>query len=223
MSEFINGVTANAGLLRDYFYSNRLNVIAVPVHGPKYYILRNSYNKCGFPVNSRNRSESKLFLKIRKHAPWYIRRKTDIQHTYCYFCIWTILLQLLYLWNMWDKVAVRCKQCPLLWCKERHPHVTMPIAYVTLYEGAQQDMYIILLWKLSARYSVWCLDVCELVMITAWSWGVIENPCHKFNDGLATQPNPDSNAHGANMGPIWGRQDPGGPHVGPVNVVIRES
>ena len=31
---------------------------------------------------------------------------------------------------------------------------------------------------------------------------------------------PDSKVHGANMGPIWGRQDPGGPHVGPMNLVI---
>ena len=31
---------------------------------------------------------------------------------------------------------------------------------------------------------------------------------------------PDSKVHGANMGPIWGRQDPGGPHVGPINFVI---
>ena len=31
---------------------------------------------------------------------------------------------------------------------------------------------------------------------------------------------PDSNVHGANMGPIWGRQDPGGPHVGPMNFVF---
>ena len=30
----------------------------------------------------------------------------------------------------------------------------------------------------------------------------------------------DSKVHGANMGPIWGRQDPGGPHVGPVNFAI---
>ena len=29
---------------------------------------------------------------------------------------------------------------------------------------------------------------------------------------------PDSKVHGANMGLIWGRQDPGGPHVGPVNI-----
>ena len=31
---------------------------------------------------------------------------------------------------------------------------------------------------------------------------------------------PDSKVHGANMGSIWGRQDPGGPHVGPMNFVI---
>ena len=31
----------------------------------------------------------------------------------------------------------------------------------------------------------------------------------------------DSKLHGANMGPIWGQQDPGGPHVGPMNFVIR--
>ena len=34
--------------------------------------------------------------------------------------------------------------------------------------------------------------------------------------------NPDSKVHGANMGPIWGRQDPGGPHVGPMNFAISE-
>ena len=31
---------------------------------------------------------------------------------------------------------------------------------------------------------------------------------------------PDRKVHGANMGPIWDRQDPGGPHVGPVNFAI---
>ena len=31
---------------------------------------------------------------------------------------------------------------------------------------------------------------------------------------------PDSKVHGANMGPIWGRQDPGGPHIGPMNFAI---
>ena len=31
------------------------------------------------------------------------------------------------------------------------------------------------------------------------------------------QMKPDRKVHGANMGPIWGQQDPGGPHVGPMN------
>ena len=32
-----------------------------------------------------------------------------------------------------------------------------------------------------------------------------------------TNNTPDSKVHGANMRPIWGRQDPGGLHVGPMN------
>ena len=48
---------------------------------------------------------------------------------------------------------------------------------------------------------------------------MLSNPC------LGTQPHVghvyhDSKVHGANMGPIWGRQDPGGPHVGPLNLAI---
>ena len=43
-----------------------------------------------------------------------------------------------------------------------------------------------------------------------------------FHPMSARKPNPDSKVHVANMGPIWGRQDPGGPHVGPMNFAIRE-
>ena len=32
----------------------------------------------------------------------------------------------------------------------------------------------------------------------------------------------DIKVHGANMGPIWGRNDPGGPHVDPMNFAIWE-
>ena len=34
---------------------------------------------------------------------------------------------------------------------------------------------------------------------------------------------PDSKVNGANMGPIWGRQDPGEPHVGHMNFAIWDS
>ena len=37
---------------------------------------------------------------------------------------------------------------------------------------------------------------------------------------VVTNLHPDSKVHGANMGPIWGRQNPGGPHVGPMNFAI---
>ena len=53
----------------------------------------------------------------------------------------------------------------------------------------------------------------------------IENQCK--NELRKNQPGPrlnikipDSKVHGANMGPIWGRQDPGGPHVGLMNFAI---
>ena len=32
----------------------------------------------------------------------------------------------------------------------------------------------------------------------------------------------DSKVHGARMGPIWGRQDLGGPHAGPMSLAIWE-
>ena len=34
--------------------------------------------------------------------------------------------------------------------------------------------------------------------------------------------NPNNKVHVENMGPILGRQDPGGPHVGPMNLAIWE-
>ena len=33
-------------------------------------------------------------------------------------------------------------------------------------------------------------------------------------------PFPDNKVRGANVGPIWGRQDPDGPHVGPMKFAI---
>ena len=46
-----------------------------------------------------------------------------------------------------------------------------------------------------------------------WSGGFVE--CFR-------QYFPVNKVHGANMGPIWGRQDPDGPHVGPMNLAIRD-
>ena len=43
---------------------------------------------------------------------------------------------------------------------------------------------------------------------------------HFFNGWLYMDDFPESKNYGANMGPTWGRQDPGGPHVGPMNLAI---
>ena len=43
---------------------------------------------------------------------------------------------------------------------------------------------------------------------------------YEINYIIASKNCPDSKVHGANMGPIWGRQDPGGPHVGPMTLDI---
>ena len=37
---------------------------------------------------------------------------------------------------------------------------------------------------------------------------------------IITQLIPDNKVRGANMRPIWDRQDPGGSHVGPMNFAI---
>ena len=42
----------------------------------------------------------------------------------------------------------------------------------------------------------------------------------KLTTGVRLNTIPDSKVHGANMGPIWDRQDPGGPHVGPMSFAI---
>ena len=46
-----------------------------------------------------------------------------------------------------------------------------------------------------------------------------EAPCLVGETALMG-PYPDSKVYVANTGPIWGRQDPGGPHLGPMNFVI---
>ena len=60
----------------------------------------------------------------------------------------------------------------------------------------------------------------------SWTWNYIPS----FYVEVITYPYPhlnsalgdflDSKVHGANMGTIWGRQTPGGPHVGPMNFAI---
>ena len=46
--------------------------------------------------------------------------------------------------------------------------------------------------------------------------------CARNNDAKLKQSNPDCKLHGAHLGPTWGRQDPGGSHIGPLKLAIWE-
>ena len=63
-----------------------------------------------------------------------------------------------------------------------------------------------------------------------WKWSHLLSMCLPWRwDGALIYRHmprsiiPDSKVHGANMGPIWGQQDPGGPHVGSMNFIIRDN
>ena len=60
-------------------------------------------------------------------------------------------------------------------------------------------------------------------------WNFVENTCNAVECGClkhngARQPvpagYPENKVHGANMGSIWSRQDPGRPYIGPMNFAI---
>ena len=55
----------------------------------------------------------------------------------------------------------------------------------------------------------WGQDICEFQISSVFSSGT-----------AVLYAIPDNKVHGANIGPIWDRQDPDGPHVGPMNFAI---
>ena len=68
--------------------------------------------------------------------------------------------------------------------------------------------------------------VVSFFKIFSANWGVgrggaqiLLDPCWQ-QAHITSATNTDGKVHVANIGPIWGRQDPGGPHVGPMNFAI---
>ena len=56
-------------------------------------------------------------------------------------------------------------------------------------------------------------------MFIGWLWQVLSVMTQICNgithiESYWVNNYPESEIHGANMGPTWGRQDPGGPHAG---------
>ena len=71
---------------------------------------------------------------------------------------------------------------------------------------------------------VWCLI--PLYGTLWYSWPSTDEcyPNFKHMNGIITAIGPHiARFHGANIGPTWGRQHPGGPRVGPMKFAIRVS
>ena len=67
------------------------------------------------------------------------------------------------------------------------------------------DLYIVFLAGVLADYQYWSVAAIDLDNVRTASLA----ECMSYNY-------PDSKVHGANMGPTWGLQDPGGPHIDPM-------
>ena len=68
-------------------------------------------------------------------------------------------------------------------------------------------------YKVIIKGSYYCVSSWGITIIQ-YVWPLSWHPPWKV------QYTPDSKIHGANIGPNWGRQDPGEPHVGPMNFAI---
>ena len=64
--------------------------------------------------------------------------------------------------------------------------------------------------------------VCRKSVVSPVKMHLYSQASHMLQ-GTSYDSHPDSKVLGTNMGPIWGRQDPGGPHVGPMNLNIQAS
>ena len=76
--------------------------------------------------------------------------------------------------------------------------------------------------------SIRCLEqyikTTQASVILAIDWWVTSESCHHDEQPSEktaySLPYPDSKIHGTNVGPTWGRQDPGWPHVGHTKLAI---
>ena len=126
-------------------------------------------------------------------------------------------IQLVTLATLQLKLALKlCIMIMIIW----HVSSVKPLFFTVFSNEATALMNIVTWWSTN----VWCsADLTFLSqrsmysIVTKWHWSGSE-----LQYDALDYTDPDSKDHGANMGPIWGRQDPGGPHVGPMNHAIWE-
>ena len=80
-----------------------------------------------------------------------------------------------------------------------------------------------LVWHIiGTKHCKACIHTSRNWVIIVWDYAMSPSsrPSHLLKQCRPRSPFttiPDSKVYGANMGSIWGRQDPGGPHVSPMN------
>ena len=103
----------------------------------------------------------------------------------------------------------------------------LPTSILTFCQlGPKQHFQLNFIWtsKLFVKENVFEIVVCKVVAILLKPQHINVSVILKFHGAYSSLfGSPDSKVHGANMGPIWGRQAPGGPHVGPMNFAIWEA
>ena len=87
-------------------------------------------------------------------------------------------------------------------------------------QRASNAEYVSIWWRHHVVTDIICEPVCNKCSLgVCLLSSTIERKC-RLNSTPQEKIAPDSKIHGAYMGPIWGRQDPGGHHVGPMNFAI---
>ena len=106
-------------------------------------------------------------------------------------------------------------RCNSQWYYGRYYSFVTDIPF-TLDLFLESNIFVTLSFCISTHRSVTAVSpkmektIRHIANVSYW-WRIYDNTGHDY---------PDSKVHGANIGPMWGRQDPGGPHVGPVNFAL---
>ena len=118
-----------------------------------------------------------------------------------------------------DKCDVMCGDVLLTWSAHQYQTDITRIPKVPG-QGMSPLMGSRSKWKKSFRGRPHLLWLWIDTLATAWGYFSITASQPPTDTKPEKNVTPDRKVPGANMGPIWGRQEPGGPQVGPRNFAI---
>ena len=126
-------------------------------------------------------------------------------------------------WALWVHSLIYLLQLLFYWCVlyfvklEHVKQILRPISQCLWQEG-----------NIHKSANQWCssqLNVDDFVIYYANNLHLAGNNTNQLCEWHPSRNayyNPDNKVHGANMGPTWVLSAPDGPHVGPINLAIRE-